>query len=64
MTAVRSNNRSLKNQRFKPSGYNDIRMKKLEFVAKTQFLLQGTENSHSLWVSLYMLSALSLQCPS
>ena len=40
MTAVRSNNRSLKNQRFTPSGFNDIRMKKLEFVANTQFLLK------------------------
>ena len=38
MNAVRSNNVSLKNQRFTSSGYKDIRITKIEFVAKTQFL--------------------------
>ena len=38
MNAVRSYNVSLKNQRFTSSGYKDIRITKIEFVAKTQFL--------------------------
>ena len=38
MTYVRSNNNSLKYQRFTPSGCKDKSIVKSEFVAKTQFL--------------------------
>ena len=38
MNSVRLNNLTLKYQRFLPSGCNDIRFRKVEFVAKTQFL--------------------------
>ena len=38
MTFVRSNNISLKYQRFMTSGSKDIRIRKSEFVAKSQFL--------------------------
>ena len=38
MNTVRSNNVSLKYQRFILSGCKDIRIKKIELVAKTQFL--------------------------
>ena len=38
MNAVRSNNVSLKYQRFTPSGYKVIGFTKIEFVAKSQFL--------------------------
>ena len=37
VNSVRSNNLSLKYQRFKPSDCEDIEIKKFEFVAKTQF---------------------------
>ena len=40
MNAIRSNNVSLKYQRFKSSGCKDIGFTKTEFVAKTQFLWQ------------------------
>ena len=40
MNSVRSNHLSLKYQRFTPSGYKDIGIRKFEFVAKTQFLLK------------------------
>ena len=38
MNAVRSNNVSLKYQRFTSSDCKDIMITKIEFVAKTQFL--------------------------
>ena len=38
MTSVNSNNPNLKYQRFTSSGCRDIGIRKLEFVAKTQFL--------------------------
>ena len=38
MNAVRLNNVSLKYKRFTSSGCKDIRITKIEFVAKTQFL--------------------------
>ena len=38
MNSVRSNNISLKYQRFKISGWRDIKIRKFELVAKTQFL--------------------------
>ena len=37
MNAIRSNNVSLKYQRFTSKGYRDIGVTKTEFVAKTQF---------------------------
>ena len=40
MNFVRSNNLSLKYQKFTPSGCKNIRILKLGFVAKTQFLSQ------------------------
>jgi len=42
MNYVRSNNRSLKFQRFTPTGCRDMRIRKIEFVAKTQFLCSST----------------------
>ena len=41
MNAVRSNNVSLKYQRFTSSGYKVIGFTKIEFVAKSQFLSEG-----------------------
>ena len=41
MNSDRLNNQSLKYQRFTPSGFRDIGIGKLGFVAKTQFLSQG-----------------------
>ena len=38
MNSDGSNNQSLKYQRFTPSGFRDIGIRKLGFVAKTQFL--------------------------
>ena len=38
MNTVRSNNLSLKYQRFSSSGWNDIGIRKFDFVAKSQFL--------------------------
>jgi len=38
MNSVRSNSLSLKYQGFPPLGCQDIRIRKFEFVAKTQFL--------------------------
>ena len=40
MKSVTSNNLILKDQRFPPSGYKDIGIRKFKFVAKTQFLLK------------------------
>ena len=40
MNFCRSNNQSLKYQRFTPSGWKDLEIRKFEFVAKTQFLYQ------------------------
>ena len=37
MNSVRSNNQSLKYQRFTPSGWKDIGTRKFQFVAKAQF---------------------------
>ena len=37
MNSVRSNSLSLKYQGFPPLGWQDIRIRKFEFVAKTQF---------------------------
>ena len=45
MASVRLNSPSLKYQRFPPLGCQDIRIRKFEFVAKTQFLSDG--NSHN-----------------
>ena len=41
MISVKSNNISLKYQRFTPSGCKDIRIRKFKFVAKTQFLWEN-----------------------
>ena len=41
MNSVRSNNLSLKYQGFPPLGCQDIRIRKFEFVAKTQFLCKN-----------------------
>jgi len=38
MNSVRSNNLSLKYQRFTPTGRKDLGIRKFEFVAKSQFL--------------------------
>ena len=38
MNSVRSNNLSLKYQRFTPSDWKDIGIRKFDFVAKTQFI--------------------------
>jgi len=38
MNSFRSNSLSLKYQGFPPSGCKDIKIRKYEFVAKTQFL--------------------------
>ena len=38
MNFIRSNNQSLKYQRCTPSGCKDIVIRKIEFLAKTQFL--------------------------
>ena len=40
MHSDRSNNLSLKYERFTPSGREDIGIRKIEFVAKTQFLYE------------------------
>ena len=48
MNAIRSNNVSLKYQRFTSSGGKDIGFTKTEFVAKTQFL--SLEGGHSFGV--------------
>ena len=40
MNSVRSNSLSLKYQGFPPLGCQDIRIRKFEFVAKTQFLCE------------------------
>jgi len=58
MIFVRSNNISLKYQRFAKLGSKDIGMRKSEFVAKTQFLIFGAflgilaNISHFLQISL------------
>ena len=44
MNAVRSNNISLKYQRFTSSGYKVIGFTKIEFVAKSQFLCKSFQN--------------------
>ena len=62
MTAVRSNNLSLKNQRFTPSGFNDIGIKKLEFVARTQFLKIEKTGRISPWL-VYKLCILYFGVP-
>ena len=41
MNSIRSNNISLKYQRFTTLGSKDIEIRKSEFVAKTQFLCSG-----------------------
>ena len=38
MNSDGSNNQSLKYERFMPSGFRDISIRKLRFVAKTHFL--------------------------
>jgi len=38
MNSVRSNNLSLKNEKFRASGCKDAGIRKFEFVAKTHFL--------------------------
>ena len=38
LNSVRSNNLILKYQRFTPSGCKDLKIRKLKFVTKTQFL--------------------------
>ena len=44
MNAVRSNNVSLKYQRFTSSGYKVIGFTKIEFMAKSQFLSSEVES--------------------
>ena len=44
MNTVRSNNLSLKNQRFTPSGFKDIWIRKFEFAAK-----KNLNNGWSEW---------------
>ena len=44
ISSVRSNNLSLKFQRFTPTGCRDIEMRKFEFAAKTQFLSKHRYN--------------------
>ena len=50
MNSVRSNNISLKYQRFTTLGSKDIRIIKSEFVAKTQFV-----SGSSIKISLYSI---------
>ena len=47
MNAVRSNNVSLKYQRFTSSGYKVIGFTKIEFVAKSQFLSEKAGTQHA-----------------
>ena len=49
MISVRSNHLSLKYQRFTPSGYKDIGIRKFKFAAKTQFLCK------SIYIYLYIV---------
>ena len=58
MTSVRSNNLSLKYQRFTALGFKDIGIRKSEFAAKTQFLFNGVQCNNSL--SVFNISIL---CP-
>ena len=48
MNAVRSNNVSLKYQWFTSSGYKVIGFTKIEFVAKSQFLLNKNNTTHCI----------------
>ena len=41
MNSVRSNNQSLKYQRYTPAGCKDIEHGTFEFVAKTQFFIES-----------------------
>ena len=43
MNSVRSNNLSLKYQRFKTSGSKDIKVEIFDFVPNTQFLYTGNK---------------------
>jgi len=53
MNSVRSNSLSLKYQGFPPLGCQDIRIRKFEFVAKTQFLCsQISSNSSNVVYSI------------
>ena len=51
MNSVKSNNISLKYQRFATLGYKDIGIIKSEFVAKTQFLCLA----ESFWVVVFFV---------
>ena len=53
MNSVRSNNVSLKYQRFTSSGCKDIGFTKTEFVAKTQFLWKSRKGNGSLPQTLF-----------
>ena len=49
MNSVRSNNLSLKYQRFTPSDWKDIGIRKFDFVAKTQFIkIEDLNSSNDL----------------
>ena len=48
MSSVRSNNISLKYQRFTRLDSNDIGIINSEFVAKTQFLGENPENTRAI----------------
>ncbi len=48
MNSVRSNSPSLNYQGFPPLGCQDIRIRKFEFVAKTQFLNLEEDDSYSV----------------
>ena len=59
MTNVRSNNRSLKYQRFAPSGYEDIGIRKFKFVANIQFLCECDYHNKR---KLFIVCHVSLNC--
>ena len=55
MKAVRSNNVSLKYQRFTSSGCKDIRIPNIEFVAKTQFLLHACTEFLRIYTNTWII---------
>ncbi len=70
MNAIRSNNVSLKYQRFTPYGCKDIGFTNTEFVAKTQFQIgQGIHKLNRTYqkqteiTTLYITSLRTRRCP-
>ena len=61
MSSVRSNNLCLKYQRFTPSGYKEIWIRKLEFVADTQ--VKELSLCHTLWFSNHNVFATQCRRP-